>query len=122
MSLQFNLIGYPSGVPVQDAGAYYTPITKTNTFFAVQNDTVVWTPAAGKRIHLLGAEFSTSADMDIQLESNNVDVIPPLYFIANGGANITGPGEIWRGGWDDTLAVTSSASGNWSIKLWGYEN
>lgn len=122
MSLQVNLINYPSGIPVQDAGAYYTPVTKTATYFAVQTDTVVWTPPAGQRIHLLGVEISTSADMDIEVESNNVDVIPPIYFIANGGASVTGPGELWRGGWDQALTVSSTASGNWSIKLWGYEN
>jgi hypothetical protein len=103
------------------AGHGWTPVRKTGNYNAAQTDTVIWAPAAGKAIVLLGVLLSTDTAMSMQLESSNVDVIPPCYFAANGGAVISGGGPVWEGAADATLDLTSSAAGNHSVLLWGYE-
>lgn len=116
-----DLANYPSGLPVQDNGAYYSPITKTGNYAAAQTDTAVWTPASGKRIHLLGVVLSTNDANDIEVESSNVDVVPPMYFAAHGGAVISGDGELWHGATDAALTISSTANVDHSIMMWGYE-
>lgn len=95
---------------------------KNGNYSEAQTDEVVWTPESGKRIVLIGATISTDTAMNVQIESANVDVIPPLYFGENGGA-VTSGGDcpLWIGGADATLTLTSSATGNHSFLLWGYE-
>jgi hypothetical protein len=116
-----DISNYPSGLPVQDNGAYYTPITKTGNYSAAQTDTAVWTPAAGKRVHLLGVVLSTNDANDIQVECANVDVVPPMYFAAHGGAVISGDGELWHGPTNGALTITSTSAVEHSIMMWGYE-
>jgi len=106
---------------VKDDGVKYTPVTRTGNYAAAQTDTVVWTPVAGKSIVLTGVLLSTDTAMNIEIESGATDVIPPCYFAANGGAVIKGHGPIWRGAADATLTITSSAAGNHSVLLFGYE-
>lgn len=106
---------------VQDAGVKYTPKTYTGTYTAAQTDAVIWTPGTQTSIVLLGAYLSVKAEMDIELESNNVDVLPPGHFAANGGAVVSGGGPVWKGDSSDTLTVTSSAAGSHSVMVWGYE-
>ncbi len=97
--------------------------TYTKNYAAAQTDAVIWTPTSGKRIVLMGAFFSTDTAMNIQLESALEDIIPPTYLAANGGAVVAGGGEcpLWIGAEDATLTITSSASGNHSVKVWGIE-
>lgn len=97
------------------------PIQKTGNWAAAQTDTALWTPVAGKKIHLHGVMVSTEAGNEIQLESADVDVVPPMYLSASGGAVISGMGEIWMGAADATLTVTSTVATNHSVLLWGYE-
>ena len=99
----------------------YTPINKPSTYTTAQTDTLVWMPAAGKRIVLLGVLLTTDTAMNIRIKTGAVDVIPPCFFAANGGAVISGQGVIWKGEVDATLTITSSAAGNHSVLLWGYE-
>lgn len=59
--------------------------------------------------------------MNIEIEDPLVDVIPPVYLVARGGAVISGGGPIYKGGADVSITLTSSADGNHSVMLWGYE-
>lgn len=124
--LQVDIIGsLPAGSAVLGAvklDSYdWTPVHKAANYAAAQTDAVVWTPATGKQIVLLGVLLTTDTAMTIQIESSDVDVIPPCYFAANGGAVISGGGPIWEGAANATLTITSSAAGNHSVLLWGYE-
>lgn len=102
----------------------YNPsnMTKTGNFSVQQTDTAVWTPAAGKKIVLMGAYFTSDAILTLELEDSNVDVIPPTYTAVKGGASITaGPAPIWIGDDDDTLDISSDQAGDFSVLVWGYE-
>lgn len=122
MSLQINLTLYPSGLPVQDAGAFYTPYQKTFNWSVAQSDTTIWDVPATKRAHLLGVSLSTDTAQTIEIEDeNNNDVIPPVFAVANGNACITGEGEIWMGASGINLTLTSSQNGNLSCMIWGYQ-
>lgn len=98
------------------------PVNKSATYTAAQTDTVIWTPVPGKRISLLGAMVSSSSCNTIEIESSNVDVVPPMYISASGGAVTSGFGELWRGSINATLTVTSLVNTNHSVMLWGYES
>lgn len=101
----------------------YLTVLKTDNQAAAQTDKVVWTPASGYRIVLLGVVISTNAANNVELESSDVDVIPPIYLAANGGAVVAVGGRpIWIGAVDATLAYTSSAATNVSVALIGYED
>ena len=108
-----------NGIPEVTIGG--TPITKTANYSAAQTDAIVWTPATGKKIILMGVLLSTDTEMTIEVESSNTDIIPPCYFAATGGAVVSGGSPLWKGAANATLTITSSEAGNHSIMLWGYE-
>ena len=97
------------------------PINKVGNFNGAQTDTVIWTPSNNKRIILCGVVISVDTAMNCQLEASDVDVIPPLYLDAKGGAVISGYHPIWVGQLNEALALTTSGAGNVSIVLWGWE-
>ncbi len=98
------------------------PITKAVNYSAAQTDKAVWEPTSGKRIVLTGVLFSTDTQMNIKLEQGETLVVPPVYLAANGGAVVSGGDwPIWVGEADQALSLTSSASGNHSCMLYGYE-
>lgn len=99
-----------------------TSKTKTGNYATAQTDTAIWTPVSGKRIVLVGVVFSTDTAMNMKVETGTTSIIPPMYMAANGGAVISGgDAPIWIGDKDATLTITSSASGNHSVLLYGYE-
>ena len=106
---------------IQEVRVGGIPRRRTGNYSTAQTDTVIWTPATGKTIVLMGAVFSTDTAMSVSLSSDANYIIPPLYFSLNGGANISGISPIWKGAIDSTLTITSSDNGNHSVMLWGYE-
>ena len=96
--------------------------SKTGNYSTAQTDTAIWTPATGKKIVLVGIVFSTDTAMNIMVENGSTSIIPPMYMAANGGAVISGgDAPIWVGDTDAVLTITSSATGNHSVLLYGYE-
>ena len=108
-----------------DAGAKMNPVTRTGDYSLQQTDTVLWTPATGNRIWLAGCVLSKDATAaTVQIESANIDVIPPLYMQANTTESILAGAApfLWRGDANATLTVTTSAGGSVSVLCWGMED
>ena len=111
-----NLIG-----TIKQSEFSYIPVNKNANYSVAQTDTVVWTPATNKSIVLLGCFLSSDAAMNIFIESVTTVIIPKTYVGVTGGAVISSGNPIWKGAANATLTITSSAAGNHSILLWGYE-
>lgn len=96
--------------------------TKAVNYSAAQDGTTVWEPASGKKIVLVGVMFSTDTQMNVSVKQGETTIIPPVYLAANGGSVVSGGDwPIWVGEADQALTFTSSASGNHSCMLYGYE-
>lgn len=101
--------------------------TKTASTTSSSTDTVIWTPASGKKIALQGIAISAGGAGKVEIESDNVDVIPVIT-LDSGGFKVISGGEtpLWTGDADATLTYTntggfSGSSQSLSILLWGYE-
>ena len=103
----------------------FTTQTKTASSSKGVTDQVIWTPASGKRIVLQGALFCASNATDnIELESSNVDVIPPFAIESYGCKTFSAGGAaLWMGATDATLTYTGGVRGpgTLSVMVWGYE-
>ena len=106
-------------VPSRD----FTTQTKTATATANVTDSVIWTPASGKRIVLQGAIFCATAAADnVELETGTTDVIPPFAIDSYGCRTFSaGAAALWMGSTDATLNYTARSAGTVSVTLWGYE-
>jgi len=115
-------------------GGYYRPTTKTYSETAQQaSGTLVWQPASGKRIVLMGliASFAggvdaeTTAAIGTGIDSTGsglfVDVVP-MYGLASGPVIIASGVPIWEGLVDQSLFANSSKIVDGGLVLWGYEN
>jgi len=100
-----------------------TPQTKTRTNLSgVNTDTVLWTPASGKKIVLMGVSYWADAISRFYVKSGSTMVIPTSgNDIASGIVVISGAYPIWKGAADATLTYTTPISNEHTILLWGYE-
>lgn len=100
----------------------YTTVTKNANTTDANTDAVIWTPASGKRIILMGAAFSADATDTLFMEVSTTTIIPVQYLGANVPDVLSGGGRpIWEGATDQALTYTTTTSANTSIFLWGYE-
>ena len=104
----------------------WTPQTKTASVTSNQTDTVIWTPASGKRIALQGVVVSAGGAGRVEIESSDVDVVPPITLDSGGFKSFDAGGVvIWSGAVDATLAYTNTGGYEGtqplSILVWGYE-
>lgn len=108
----------PAGAaPTQE----FTTITKTATSTTTQTDVALWTPASGKAFALFGCTFSAGAAAVIELEVNNVDVIPPVYLASAGTVEVGGGSwPIYQSEADAVLTYTTTKAPV-SIRCSGYE-
>ena len=118
-------------------GYAFTPITKTYSVKGTDtvSGQVVWTPASGKKIVLLGASFSSASAAEFVLESNGAtysaatvsSVIPTSNCTTSGLINIGNGNPIWKGETNKSLylgtrsGVAKGVSNPHSILLYGYE-
>lgn len=58
-------------------------IIKYSSFSTIQSHTVLWTPAAGKRIYLTAIDISPAAAVIINLEKSNNSVFLAIQFVGN---------------------------------------
>lgn len=104
----------------------WTTQTKTDTTTTNKTDSVIWTPASGKKIALQGAMISCGGAGKVEIESADVDVLPPIVCESSGFKTVTGGvAPLWMGGTDATLTYTNSGGSAGTqalaILLWGYE-
>ena len=114
-----------------EVGGFYTPVTKSFSGADQASGTIVWQPASGKRIVLMGiaetclGDASSTARLGTGIDSSGngtfIDVIP-MVNIASGPIIITSGVPIWEGAVDGTLAVTTNQSFTATLTLWGYEH
>lgn len=95
--------------------------TANNNFAGAQTDTSIKAaPGEGLSLYITDVILTTDTAMNIQLEDgDDADVIPPLYFAANGGASMNFQTAI-RLTANRSLTITSSAGGNHSVLVNGY--
>ena len=110
-------------------GGYdFTPVTHTDTNASDANtqtaetDTVVWTPASGRKITLLGVNFTSETATTLLVETGSTAVIPITECTASGQIVIGNGNPIWRGSANETLTYTTGSAGRHSILMYGYEN
>jgi len=97
------------------------PVTRFLDFVTPQTDTVVWIPAAGKKIVLISILCSTKVGGYFELNANGVGIVGRLSFADNGGATIAGGGTLWAGDVDESITITTNITGDHSITLAGSE-
>jgi hypothetical protein len=87
-----------------------------------QTEKVIWTPADGARIALMGLSISSLTAQTTRFYLGSTEIIPIQYTGANG--NVTLKGEtmpIAVGAADETLNYTTTAAVATSVVAWGYE-
>lgn len=121
---------------IDSIGGYaWTPVTKTYSTEGTTSGVVVWRPASGHKIVLMGAMISYSGVLSpnpsVEIETAydstfkfGTDVIPPVDVTS--GPVVIGTGSpIWKGGADATLTISIGGIQGGSmipaITLWGYE-
>ena len=133
------------GGKVDSSGYSYTPVSHAYevvpTHDGVNTITgqVVWTPASGKSIVLMGVMFSAEDKTAFTVEADVVEdsvtsgvfeattVIPDSYCTASGIVVIGNGTPIWKGSADSALYFGAVEGGYevetnaFSILLWGYE-
>ena len=108
-----------------DSHGGFAFITKTKTdsdIVGTETDTIVWTPASGMRITLLGVKFSSDTATTLLVETGSTAVIPTSECTASGQVVIGNGVPIWQGAANETLTYTTDIAGRHSILLWGYES
>jgi len=113
-----------------EVGGFYTPTTKTYSGTAQASGTIVWAPATGKKIVLMGLigsfsnAFATEAQLGTGIKSDGsgtfVDVISMLC-LASGPIVVTSGVPIWQGATNGTLAVNTNRAVKGTFTIWGYE-
>lgn len=124
LSIMFLIMFAPLlyGTQVDVSGWSFTPETKTDTGINVtETDTVVWTPASGNRIVLMGVKFNSDTATNLLIESSSTAVVPATECTASGQVVIQGSTPLWQGTADATLTYTVGTKGTHSIMMWGYE-
>ena len=113
--------------PVQLGGYSMTPVTKTDTNAddantnTTETDTVVWTPASGQKIVLMGVVFTSAVATTLRVETGSTLINPPFECTASGLVVVNSGFPIWQGEDDATLTYTVEKAGRHSILMYGYE-
>jgi len=113
---------------VYQEGYTFTTLTKTDTnaddayTATTETDTVVWTPASGKKIYLMGMKFNSDTATTLLVESGSTAVVPFTECTASGQVVIQSSVPIWVGDADATLTYTTGTKGRHSIMMWGFES
>ena len=109
---------------VSQAGFNYTPVQKVYTTTSDQalTDQAVWTPTSGKKITLLGIAYTPMLASTMFLEQSTTKIIPETAVTASGNLVIGNGTPIWRGSADQVITITTNATCEHSILLWGYED
>ena len=124
MGVLVTLLG-ASLAAAEEPTSWGKAVTKTATATDTATDTALWTPTTGNAIVLMGCVIHSDRAARVEIESSDVDVIPPIQ-PASGGPSSVGYGNfpIWFGAVDATLAytITEVISGaRTSIMCSGYE-
>ncbi len=112
---------------VNQGGFAFTPVghTDTNSNDAntetTETDTVVWAPASGRKIVLMGLAFTSAVATTLQIETGTTVIGPLAEVTASGLFVVTSSTPIWQGDEDATLTYTVGSPGRHSIMFWGYE-
>jgi len=119
--------GIDSQTNIDTTGFPFTPVTKTDTNaddvrpYSAETDTVVWTPAAGKKIVLMGIVLTSETATAARIETGSTLVGPAFEVTASGLVVVQSSYPIWIGTDDATLTYTIESKGRHSILLNGYE-
>ena len=114
------------------SGVSWTPVTKTYSTAGTASGAIVWTPASGAKINLLGVYLygqkagnltTMSLKTGTVYLTGGTDIIPATL-IASGPTVINSSVPIWRGSTDANLSITTSTAPVLvpSVVLWGYES
>lgn len=116
-----------------EIGGFYPPVTKTYSGTDQASGTIVWAPASGKKIVLMGmlgsfagpVRNTTTGSLGTGIDATTgfgtfVEVIP-FVNIASGPIVITSGVPIWQGATNGTLSATTSGRVTAGVVLWGYE-
>ena len=102
-------------------GKWFTCNDTFQDYSSAQTVTVVYTPASGKSVRILGYAISTNAANTITVLIGNTTVMK-FYFSTNGGANLDASSvPVAVGAADEVIKVTSTATTGHSIAFSGYE-
>ena len=116
------LWGLPGISTAEEAHVLYNLVTKSATSAAIASDTVLWTPASGKRIAVMGCAVSSGGAQQTLLELNNEPVLPRIYTAADTNyQTAVGSTPLRVGATDETLTYTTSSTTTTTIVCTGYE-
>lgn len=112
---------------VVQGGFSYTPVTNTFTTDTTGKDRaltdeVIWTPASGNRIILMGVSYSAGGGASFLVEQGSTAVIPKSHLSTSGTVVIGNGTPIWKGGADEALSLTTTNILTHSITMWGFES
>lgn len=89
-------------------------------YSTAQTNTVVQTPASGKKLMVFGYIVSADTAMTVTITLGST-VHQKLYVGVTGGANLISEIPVFYGANDEALKLSTSAAGNASITLLSYE-
>ena len=116
--LEYSKFDGNGNIKVVDAGVS-SQVPEKNANVGIVTNSVVWTPAAGKKAVMTDIVISTNAVNNVTLKHGSTTFLGPLYFAANGGLSSNLKTPI-KGAADETITITTTA-GNTSITLNGRE-
>lgn len=115
------LLGCPA-VYAERPHEYANTLTKVDNQSAAQTDKVIWTPASGSRIAVMGCSISSLTAQTTLVKLGSTTVIPIQYTGANGNVTLGGGATpLAVGAVDETLNYTTTAGVATSVVCWGYE-
>ena len=117
-------INSDGSVDINQNGFNITPITYNDTgVYVTETDTVVWTPASGNSIVLMGVSYFSDTKGTFLVESGSTVVIPTTGIDTQSGTVvIVSAYPIWKGSADETLTYTTDTTSSvHSILMWGFE-
>lgn len=101
---------------------YANTLIKNDNQSTAQTAKVIWTPASGSRIAVMGCSISSLTAQTTRLYLGTTEIIPIQYTGANGNAPLGGGATpLAVGAADETLNYTTTASVATSVVCWGYE-
>lgn len=118
LGLGIGLVGLAPPLSAELPHQEYTLQSKVATVSAVTTDGVLWTPATGYRVYVLGCAVSSGGAQQTLLEINNTAIYPTIYTAADTIEEVflTATGTA-----DQTVTYTTSSSTTTTIICTGYE-
>lgn len=100
----------------------YTVQTKSATSTSIVSDTVLWTPASGERIVVMGCAVSSGGAQQTLLEISDAPILPMIYTAADTVFQAA-PSEfpLKVGSADQTVTYTTTSPTTTTIVCTGYE-